>query len=91
MMMGWYDDGSMGVGGWMAMILMMSLFWGAVIFAGVLLFRGAGNGRGSREIERFEQLTHRNPVDILDERFARGEIENEEYEARKAVLLVTRP
>ena len=88
-MMGWYNDGSMGVGGWIAMILMMSLFWGAVIFAGVMIFRGANNGRGSREGERFGNVAHRNPVDILDERFARGEIENEEYEARKAVLLRT--
>lgn len=91
-MMGWYNDGSMGAGGWIAMILMMSLFWGAVIFAGVMLFRGTSNGRGSRESEsaRVDGVTYRNPVDILDERFARGELENEEYEARKAVLLGTK-
>ena len=41
-MMGWYNDGSTGAGGWIAMILMMSLFWGAVIFVGVILFRGDG-------------------------------------------------
>lgn len=58
--------------GCIAMILMMSLFWGAVIFAGVVIFRGASNGHGSRESERFDAVAHRNPVDILDERFARG-------------------
>ena len=89
-MMGWYNDGSMGAGGWIAMILMMSLFWGAVIFAGVMLFRGTSNGRGSGESARGDAVTYRNPVDILDERFARGELENEEYEARKAVLLGTK-
>ena len=89
-MMGWYNDGSMGVGGWITMILMMSLFWGAVNFAGVLLFRGTSNGRGSGESARGDAVTYRNPVDILDERFARGELENEEYEARKAVLLGTK-
>ncbi len=89
-MMGWYNDGSMGAGGWIAMILMMSLFWGAVVFAGVMLFRGTTNSRGSRESDRVDGVTDRNPMDILDERFARGELENEEYEARKAVLLGTK-
>lgn len=81
-MMGWYNDGSMGTGGWIAMILMMSLFWGAVIFAGVMIFRGTG-----RDAAPAGGATYRNPMDILDERFARGELENEEYEARKAVLV----
>ena len=89
-MMGWYNNGGMDTGNWIAMILMMSIFWGAVIFAGVMLFRGTSNDRGSRESDRVEGVTHRNPVDILDERFARGELENEEYEARKAVLLDTK-
>ena len=89
-MMGWYNNGGMDAGNWIAMILMMSIFWGAVIFAGVMLFRGTSNDRGPRESDRVEGVTHRNPVDILDERFARGELENEEYEARKAVLLDTK-
>jgi putative membrane protein len=88
-MMGWYNDGSLGTGGWITMILMMSLFWGAVIFAGVMLFRGTSNSRRSRESGRVDGATYRNPVDILDERFARGELENQEYDARKAVLLGT--
>lgn len=89
-MMGWYNDGSMGAGGWIAMILMMSLFWGAVIFAGVMLFRGTTNSRGDRNSAPTNQTAHRDPMDILNERFARGELENEEYEARKAVLLGTK-
>lgn len=89
-MMGWYNNGSMGTGGWIAMILMMSLFWGAVIFAGIMIFRGTSNSRGGRHGEPFDGGTHRMPLDILDERFARGELENEEYEARKAALLETK-
>lgn len=89
-MMGWYNDGSMGAGGWIAMILIMSLFWGAVIFAGVMLFRGTSNSRGDRNSAPTNQTAHRDPMDILNERFARGELENEEYEARKAVLLGTK-
>lgn len=88
-MMGWYNDGSIGTGGWIAMIVMMSLFWGALIFAGVVLFRGA-DSRSGRENARTSRPTRSDPVDILDERFARGELENEEYEARKAVLLDTK-
>ncbi|CUR54309.1 SHOCT domain-containing protein [Nocardioides sp.] len=83
-MMDWYDNGGIGAGGWIAMILMMSLFWGGVIAVGIILFRGA---RGGRDSSREAPPTHRRPVDILDERFARGEIEQDEYEARKAVLL----
>ena len=86
-MMGWYNDGGMSTGGWIAMILMMSVFWGLVIFAGIMLFRGAGSGRDSAPTDR---PTYRDPMDILHERFARGELENEEYEARKAVLLGTK-
>lgn len=89
-MMGWYNDGGMGTGGWIAMIVMMSLFWGAVIFAGIMIFRGTSNSRSSRDSARADQPTHRDPMDILNERFARGELENEEYEARKAVLRGTK-
>lgn len=87
-MMGWYGNGSMGAGGWIAMIVMMILFWGVVIVAGVVIFRGTR--RGGRDGAPVGVATYRNPVDILDERFARGELENEEYEARKAVLLGTK-
>ncbi len=86
-MMGWYNDGAMSTGGWIAMLVMMSVFWGLVIFAGIMLFRGAGNGRDSAPTGR---PTYRDPMDILDERFARGELESEEYEARKTVLLGTK-
>lgn len=90
-MMGWYNNGSMDTGNWIAMILMMSIFWGAVIFAGIMIFRGSGSGRGSRDGASIGGAAYRDPVDILNERFARGELENEEYEARKAVLLGTKP
>ena len=86
-MMGWYNNGGMSTGGWISMILMMTVFWGLVIFAGVMLFRGAGSGRGDRGGASDGGATYRDPVDILNERFARGELENEDYAARKAVLL----
>ena len=78
-MMGWYDGG-VGWGGWMVMSLTMLLFWGLVVFAVVAIFRGTrdvGTGTGN---------ARRDPKEILEERFARGEIDVDEYRARMDVL-----
>lgn len=80
-MMNWYGN-DMGAGGWVAMIAMMVIFWGLVILAGVMIFRGNGGSRsglggGTQE---------RGAAAILDDRFARGEVDSDEYEARKAAL-----
>jgi putative membrane protein len=56
---------------------MMIVFWGAVISLIVWAVRGFGLG---------STRTERDPKDILAERFARGEISEEEYEQRKRVL-----
>lgn len=77
--MNWYGDG-MNAGGWIAMIAMMGIFWGLVIFAGVAIFRGSSVSRSGSDAR------DRGPLEILDERFARGEVDREEYEARKSVL-----
>ncbi len=83
-MMGWYGHG-MGTGGWIAMVSMMVLFWGLVIFAGVMIFRGNDRSQGAGG------ASERSAIEILDERFARGEIDHQEYEARKTVLRVSLP
>lgn len=75
-MMGWYGNG-MGPWGWVLMVAAMSFFWGLVILAGIMIFRGSGSSNRPQE---------RGALQILDERFARGEVDREEYEARKAVL-----
>lgn len=76
-MMDWYGNG-MGTGGWLVMIAAMTIFWGLVILAGMMIFRGNGKGdRGERD---------RGAVEILDARFARGEIDPDDYEARKSAL-----
>ena len=82
-MYGWYGDG--GVWGWVAMGVMMLLFWGGIIAVVLLLIRGArgggqypgpyGGGFGHDEAER-----------ILNERFARGEIDETEFQARRSAL-----
>jgi putative membrane protein len=81
-MMGWYGDGGWGWAGWLVMTLMMVAFWGLVVWGLVAIFRGTTrsddrNTDGGRT---------RDPLEILDERFARGEIDAEEYRARQDVL-----
>ena len=80
-MMGWYGEGG-GWGGWLLMMLFMVAFWGLVIFALVALFRGTGRSGGGEA----SALARPDPLQILDERFARGEVDAEEYGARRAAL-----
>jgi putative membrane protein len=77
-MMGWYDDG-VGWGGWIVMTVAMVAFWALVVFAVLALFRGT---QRSGETSPGRQDANR----ILDERFARGEIDEDEYHARSGVL-----
>ena len=77
-MMGWYQDGA-GWGGWLLMTLAMVAFWALVVFAVVALFRDNQRSGGSPQDPR-------DPKQILDERFARGEIDEDEYHARSSVL-----
>ena len=84
-MMGWYH-GDVGWGGWIVMTLMMLAFWALVIFAVVAIFRGLGQSSGP-----VERTNRPSPLEILQERFARGEIDAEEYEARSQVLRDARP
>ena len=76
---GWYGSGS-----WMGIVgsIMMLVFWALVIAGVVLLIRwlasqgrqggGAGGGRG--------------PLDILKERYAKGEITREQFEQMRRDL-----
>lgn len=78
-MMDWYGNG-MGTGGWVIMIAAMTLFWGLVIFAGIMIFRGSSKSHSGSVTQ------DRGALGILDDRYARGEVNREEYEARKAAL-----
>ncbi|MGA8209397.1 MAG: SHOCT domain-containing protein [Nocardioidaceae bacterium] len=82
-MMGWYHDGGFGAGDWIAMMAMMVVFWALVVGAGVMIFRSGRGGEGTR---RGDGTASRDPMEILDERFARGELDREEYEDRRDVL-----
>ena len=66
-----------GAGG-LVMMLMMLVFWGLVIAGLVLGVRWlAGQGRGTARDEALE---------ILRQRYARGEIDKQEFETRKRDL-----
>lgn len=74
-------NSGMGWTGWLFMALTTVAFWGLVIFAVIALFRGT---RNDAEPER--RVVTRDPGQILDERFARGEIDADEYHTRQDVL-----
>ena len=82
-MMGRWDGGGMGSGGWLAMGLMMVVFWTVVIAAVVIVVRGASHSHA----DLTATLAAPDPaLRILDERFARGEIDAEEYAQRRDLL-----
>ena len=69
--MGW---GGMGIG--------MLLFWGLIIAAIVILVRGFGGRPAGNE----PRLSEKKPLDILGERYARGEINKSEFEEKRRDL-----
>ncbi|MFF1278872.1 SHOCT domain-containing protein [Streptomyces marokkonensis] len=80
--MTYWNGHGMNGWGWFAMSLGMALLWALLIVAGVLIVRAVGrvpgaphppDGRPSAEL-------------LLGERFARGDIDEDEYRRRLAVL-----
>lgn len=62
--------------------LMMVVFWGLVIFLVVFMVRRVAGDSGEGRY-----AVSKNPsLEILKERFARGEIEKDEFEIRKQLL-----
>ena len=76
-MMGWGEGyGWMGFG-WVFMLL----FWGLIIVGAIAVVRWLlVQGTGSRD------APDKKPLEILQERYARGEIEREEYEQKRRDL-----
>ena len=77
-----YGGDSWGMTGWIAMAVLMVLFWGGVVAVLVVLLRRPHPGQGMPGMHPSHEEAER----ILRERFARGEIEETEYLARRAAL-----
>ena len=71
----------MSWGGWLLMSLAMVAFWAIVVVGVLALFRGFGS-TGAGSDRRWGGDAQR----VLDERFARGEIDQQEYLAREEVM-----
>jgi putative membrane protein len=85
MAMMYYGHG-MGAWGWMLMTGSWLLFWGLLAFGIVALVRFVG--RSGRNAGPSQSPS---PQQVLAERFARGEIDEDEYQRRLRVLGATPP
>ncbi len=77
MMYGPYDGGWWGFG----MMLMSFLFLVAIVVGVVFIVRSF-----SQSDQTSQRTSGNRALDILDERFARGEIDQQEYEERRRSL-----
>lgn len=83
-MMFWYGNGMAGWG-YAVMTVSIVLFWGLVILGVVALIRYLA--RPSQRSDEGERAAPRpTPEQLLAERFARGEIDEREYQDRLAAL-----
>ena len=79
-----YDGWGWSWGGWLLMTLVMIVFWAAVITAVVLAVRYLADSRhpgGGPPLPGPARAE-----DLLAERFARGEIDDDEYRQRLTLL-----
>ena len=83
-MMDNWNGGGWGWGAWFAMGFMMLVFWGAIVAIVIVAIRSWGHrpegppaGGASSEDEALR---------VLDTRFARGDIDAEEYTSRRDLL-----
>ena len=80
----WYDHGGgWGAGEWIAMSAMMVLFWGGLIALTVWIVHSV---RPGHRADAAPPPPMSRADDVLAERYARGEIDDEEYARRRRVL-----
>jgi putative membrane protein len=83
---------NMGWGGGLLMVLFTLIFFGAVALIIVTVLHqhdhhGQNHHGHDRHGHHHPSATHRpDALKILDERFARGQIDEEEYKSRRALL-----
>jgi putative membrane protein len=86
-MMYWYGSGMSGWG-YALMTISLVLFWGAVIAGIVALVRYARHGGGQVSASSAPPAPQ-SPEQLLAQRFAHGEIDEDEYRQRLAALRST--
>ena len=79
-----YNDWGWGWGGWLLMTLVMIVFWAAVITAVVTAVRYLASSRRLGPSPGISGPTR--AEDLLAERYARGEIDDDEYRQRLTLL-----
>jgi putative membrane protein len=84
-------DGGWGVGNWVLMGFGMLLFWALVAAGIVWLVRYTAaerraTGAGGVNLDKHPTSGAPTARDILDQRYARGEISDEEYRTRRDIL-----
>lgn len=75
----YWGDGGWGWGAWLTMSVFMLVFWGLVAWVVVTLVRNTGGPRR-------EPYPEHSAEGILAERFARGEIDHDEFTKRRDAL-----
>ncbi|WP_448072442.1 SHOCT domain-containing protein [Georgenia yuyongxinii] len=75
-MMGW--GWGMGAGGWIAMVVFWVAVLALIVWAVMRVFPAGGSRRSAPRAET--------PQEILDRRFASGEIDSETYRAMRTAL-----
>lgn len=79
----WHHGWEWGWGHMFFGSLMMVFFWGLIIVLIVVAVRSFGRGSSHAAAP---QASRGKALDILEERFARGEIDKEEFEERRRLL-----
>jgi len=79
----WWDDGWWGIGMWFLMGVMMVAIWGGLTVLLVWLVHNSQTDRNAGQSPAFPASS---AEQILAERFARGEIDEDEFKRRRAVL-----
>ena len=77
-----YGRGYGMMDGWFGGGIFMALFWGVIIIGGFFLVRYL-----IRQSQTATRATENTALEILKQRYARGEINDEEFEKMKAKLL----
>ncbi|MFS4092553.1 SHOCT domain-containing protein [Streptomyces sp. AF1A] len=86
----WYDGG-WGWGGWLAMTVFMVLLWALIITGVIALVRYLAGARHPQQLRSQPPSDEprwgsRRAEDLLAERFARGEVDEDEFKRRLALL-----